>query len=215
MLIMEPKEIQDVISKFSGKLEATFYLTQDIYKHLGFDLDINFDSSNSLQRFTNMVRNMIGKGLVKKPIKLGRTLIFDERSYLELIVARKYIAAGISMDALSGYLADKTTKEVYERLFAKQLPDIDKLSKKSLVSTQKTRSESSISGSGEPNPRLYHHVKVDTGLFLLAKAGEYEELEVMEMVVLLKNHLKERAKRQQEEGGATTDDDSNPYEKFA
>ncbi len=131
VMAMDEKELKRVISGFSGNIQAVYNLTRELYDKLGFDLDFNFDSTTASQRFTNLVRNMVGKGLVQKPAKLGRTLIFDERSFLQLIVARKYLGAGCSMLALAGYLVDMPTDEIYERLFAKQLPDIDKVARRS------------------------------------------------------------------------------------
>ena len=209
------KEIRNAISSFSGNLLAAYNLAEYLNEKYSLDLDFNFNSSNSVSKFTNIIRNMISRSVIQRPTKAGRSLILSEREFLQIAVARKYLLSGCSLDSLTGYLVDMPTDAIYDRLFSEtQLPDIHKLTKKLSDSTQRSRSNVSRSELGEPNPRLYHHVKVDTGLFLLAKAGEYEEVEVMEMVVLLNNHLKERAKRQPKEDDAPTGDNSYSYENF-
>ena len=197
---MEANKLQKVISSFSGNIQAAYNLAKYLRYEFGVDFDINFDSTNSLQKFTNVVRNAISRNVIQRPLKAGRSSILGERELLQLVVARLYLSAGCSLDSLSGYLVDMPTDKIYERLFAEtQLPDIHKLTKQLSDSTQRKRSNVSRSELGEPNPRLYHHIKVHTGLFLFAKAGDYEELEVMEMVDLLKNHLEERARRKIEQ----------------
>jgi len=191
------KELRNSISSFSGNIQAMFSLTQDLRKHLDFDLDINFDSTNSLQRFTNIVRNMISRGVISKPLKSGRTLIFDEASYLQLLTARKYLVSGCSFDSLEGYLVGLSTDEIYDRLFAAQLPDIDKLTKRSLAASIRNRSEP----SSEPSsfgPNLYHHIKVGTGLILLAQQERYTEDEIFDLVDMLKKYVSERPSRNNE-----------------
>lgn len=192
---MKEAGLREVISNFSGNIQAAHTFARYLKEEFEVDLDINFDSTNSLQRFTNIVRNMITRNVIQKPRKAGRTLIMDERSFLQLVVARMYLAAGCSLDSLAGYMVDMPTNDIYDRLFAEtQLPDVSKLTEQLSDSTKRSRGNASKSELGETNPRLYHHVKVDTGLFLLAKAGEYEELEVLRMVALLKDYLDDRAK---------------------
>jgi hypothetical protein len=205
---MDENELKLVISRFSGNIQAVYNLTRELYDKLGFDLDFNFESSNASQRFTNLVRNMVGKGLVQKPAKLGRTLIFDERSFLQLIVARKYLGAGCSMLALAGYLVDMPTDEIYERLFAKQLPDIDKVARRNASSL--SAKKSLLSNSEDQSERkfpLYHHIKIKPGLFLQAQTGKFTLGELDKMASILEKYVNYLQQTDQDSGS----DDSEIY----
>ena len=195
---MKENKTREAISSFSGNINAAFTLIQNLNRGLDFDLGIYFDSSNSVQRFTNMVRNMIQKEIIEKPVKSGRSLILDERSILQLLVGRKYLASGCSMNALSGYLVGMTTEELYERLFTAQLPDIDKLARRSLsfsdLRDDTPMEPDEIDKKFEKKYPLYHYVKVKPDLYLHLKAGRYNEQELNDMVLLLKRFFEDSAK---------------------
>ena len=195
---MKENKTREAISSFSGNINAAFTLIQNLNRGLDFDLGIYFDSSNSVQRFTNMVRNMIQKQIIEKPVKSGRSLILDERSILQLLVGRKYLASGCSMNALSGYLVVMTTGELYERLFTAQLPDIDKLARRSL-SFSDLRDDTPIEPDEfdkkfEKKYPLFHYVKVKPDLYLHVKAGRYNEQELNDMVLILKRFFEDSTK---------------------
>lgn len=178
---MKSKTIREDISKFIGNIQAVYTFTKDNKDNFPFELDINFESPNSLQRFTNVIRNMISRGLMDKPSKLGKNLMFNERTYLQLIIVRKYMAAGCSIDSLVGYVTNLTIEDLYVRLFTKQIIDIDKLMQKS--------QEVAVKSIKINNPNLCHYIKIDTGLFLLAQQESYTSDEIDIMVDLLKKHL--------------------------
>lgn len=185
---MDEKKIREAISSFSGNINSAFILTCDLGDSLDFDLDFNFSSSNSLQRFTNVVRNMIQKGIVEKPVKSGRTLILDERSVLQLLVGRKYLGAGCSMNVLAGYLVGMTTDQIYDRLFAKQLPDIDKLARRNFISLERPDVKAALEKAGDElmtKYPVYHYIKIKPDLYLHLKIGKYSPSEMDEMVSLL------------------------------
>ena len=195
---MKENKIREAISSFSGNINAAFSLIQKLKQDLDLDLGFYFDSSNSSQRFTNMVRNMIQKEIIEKPVKSGRSLILDERSILQLLVGRKYLASGCSMNALSGYLVGMTTEELYERLFTAQLPDIDKLARRSL-SFSDLRDDTPIEPDEidkkfEKKYPLFHYIKVKPDLYLHVKAGRYNEQELNDMVLILKRFFEDSAK---------------------
>ena len=186
---MDENKVRDAISSFSGNINSAFILVCDLGDSLDFDLDFNFSSSNSLQRFTNVVRNMIQKGIVEKPVKSGRTLILDERSVLQLLVGRKYLGAGCSMNSLAGYLVGMSTDDLYDLLFAKQLPDIDKITRRGMTSSEPSENTQTIpieiNKKIEKQFPLYHYVKVKPDLYLHIKAGKFTESELNDMVTLL------------------------------
>ena len=195
---MKDEELKRKISNFTGNIQGAFSLTQELYPDFNFDLDINFDSSMSVQKFTNMVRNMISRGLIQQPNKSGRTLILDERSFLELIVARKYLAAGCSMNSLSGYLTQMSTDEIYNRLFAKQLPDIEEVINRPFILGRKNQSQPEILEVHSTDRKLYHHIKVGSGLYLFVQHGPYSEAEIHEMVTGLEKFVTVRRKKNTE-----------------
>lgn len=194
---MENKKVKEAISSFSGNITAAFGLVYDLGKNLDFDMDFNFSSSNSLPRFTNVIRNMIQKGIVEKPVKSGRTLILDERSILQLLVGRKYLGAGCSMNALTGYLVGMSTDDLYDRLFVKQLPDIDRITRRSLSSSESMDDTQTIpieiDKKIEKQFPLYHYVKIKPDLYLHVKVGKYAENELRDMVALLTQYLENRS----------------------
>lgn len=194
---MNENKIRESISLFSGNINSAFILICQLGDSLEFDLDFNFSSSNSSQRFTNVVRNMIQKGIVEKPVKSGRTLILDERSVLQLLVGRKYLGAGCSMNSLAGYLVGMPTEELYSRLFAKQLPDIDRITRRNLSSSEPPDDTQiipiEIDKKLEKQFPLYHYVKVKPDLYLHVKVGKYAENEIREMVALLTQYLEDKS----------------------
>lgn len=194
---MKDDEIKLRISKFSGNIQAAYNLTQELHSEFNFDLDINFDSTNSFQRFTNMVRNMISRGLIQQPNKSGRTLILDERFFLQFIVARKYLSAGCSMNSLSGYLTEMPTDEIYNRLFAKQLPDIEKVAHRLSISRQMHEGPRQTTKLISED-KLYHHIKIGTGLFLLVQHGPFSEAEIHKMVTGLEKFVTVRRRKKPE-----------------
>lgn len=200
---MDEIQIRKVISAFSGNINSAFMLVEGLSGELGFDLEFNFDSSTALQRFTNLVRNMIQKGIVDKPVKSGRTLILDDRSILQLLVGRKYLSAGCSMASLDGYLIGLSTESLYERLFTKQLPDVDKLARRAGDSSSSTDSDVGTSGGSYTG---YYHAKVNPHLTIQFKAGKFSPDEMDEMVILLKSHLSKDRGNVERDGG---DDDVN------
>ena len=121
------REVGDIINKFCGNIPSTFKVLRDIYEKFGMTPESVIFYFNSLQRFTNIFRNMLIKNIMNKPIKCGRNLIINENILLQFIVARKYLNAGCSMDSLSGYLINMSNNALYDRLFTKHLPDIEKI----------------------------------------------------------------------------------------
>ena len=189
---MNEIELKLVISRFSGNIQGVYNLTRELQDKIGFELDFNFDSSTASQRFTNLVRNMVSKGLVQKPKKIGRTLIFDERTFLQLIVARKYLSAGCSMNAMAGYLVDMPTEEIYQRLFTKQLPDIDKVASRNTISVDQPEVHKPLAKACrrlEKEYPIYHYIMVKPDLFLQAKVDKYQPSELEAMVCLLEQYV--------------------------
>jgi len=171
---------------------------EELYDSFNFDMNFNFESSNSVQKFTNMVRNMISGELVKKPIKSGRSLILAELEFLQLIVARKYLAAGCSMKDLAGFLLEMEVEELYDRLFTKQLADITKVAGR-VVKTVKVdwghydpskSTLDSIAALKDASKDLFHHIKVGTGLYLHVKHGKFGQSDIEKMIADLKQYLK-------------------------
>ena len=197
MISVNENKVRESISLFSGNINSAFILVCDLGDSLDFDLDFNFSSSNSLQRFTNVVRNMIQKNIIEKPGKSGRTLILNDRSVLQLLVGRKYLSAGCSMNGLDGYLVGMPTEELYNRLFAKQLPDIDRITRRNLSSSESPDDAQiipiEIDKKLEKQFPLYHYVKVKPDFYLHVKAGKYTENEIREMVSLLTQYLEDKA----------------------
>ena len=200
------KELRDKISKFSGNILSCYSMTRELHKEFKFDLDINFDSTNSVQRFTNMVRNMVSRKLIEKPTKLGRNLIFDERSFLQLIVARKYLSSGSNMESLSGFLEGKSNDELYERLFANQLSDFEEVTKSrfSKASVEKALSAQEVFPLGDNV--LLRQFKIKAGLFLQVREGMLSQNELSDMVHMLKEYLENRTRPDTEQEVTDTDD---------
>lgn len=197
MISVNESNVREAISSFSGNINSAFILVCDLGDSLDFDLDFNFSSSNSLQRFTNIVRNMIQKNIIEKPGKSGRTLILNERSVLQLLVGRKYLSAGCSMNGLDGYLVEMPTEELYNRLFMKQLPDIEKITSRNLSSSEPPDDTqiipTEIDKKIEKQYPLYHYIKVKPDLFIHVKTGKYTENELSDMVAILTQYLEDKA----------------------
>lgn len=190
--VMDQDKIKQTISAFSGNINSAFMLIEGLNGKLDFELDFNFDSSTALQRFTNLVRNMIQKGIIDKPVKSGRTLILDERSILQLLVGRKYLGAGCSMNSLEGYLANMPTDELYDRLFTKQLPDIEKLARRSqqpYLLPNDTETFPCKIDKYERNFPLYHYIKIKPDFHLHIKSGKYSANEINDIVNLIENYF--------------------------
>jgi len=191
---MNDENLRRIIAEFSGNIAAGYNLARTLREEFDVDLDINFDSTSSPQRFTNIVRNMISRNVIQRPIKAGRTLILREREFLQLVVARKYMSAGCSLDSLSNYLVEMQTDDIYARLFATHLPDIDKLTRQSSDSDRtESRSSSDLTGGPTALKNVFAHVKVDKGLVLQVKLGSYSEKEIYDMVGMLDEYLNRRS----------------------
>ena len=185
---MDNETLRDTISKFSGNIESSFYFLEVIHGHLNFDLDINFNTSNSLQKYINMVRNMISRGLVRKPRKSGRTLILDERSFLDFLVARKYLGAGCTMDCVSGYLLEMSLDDIYDRLFVKQLPDIEIVTGRSFAYCRAESNTPKLTFS-KNSRKLFYNIKIVTGLNLLVEQGRFSEAKLAEMTTYIEKFV--------------------------
>lgn len=183
---MESGVLRDKIFCFSGNIQAAYKFSEEVCSYLNFDLGINFDTSNSFQKFTNMVRNMIGRGLVQKPKKSGRTLILDERTFLQLIVARKYLASGCSMDCLSEYLIEMSIEELYDRLFTAQLPDIELVTQRGGACSNALPSRKSDAVVESYSRKLYYNIKISSGVNLLVEQGKLSEEQLSEVTDYLK-----------------------------
>lgn len=198
---MNEKEIRNIISLFSGNIDTAFNLTNKLLDDLKIDLGINFKSSNALQKYTNMIRNMISRGIITQPIKSGRSLILNGRNLLELLVARRYLLAGCSMDSLSGYLVDVATEDIFDRLFAKQLPDIEKIARRNFISINRPDVKAALEKAGEKLEKkypIYHYIKVKPDIYLHLKVGKFLTSELEEMVSLLTEYLEGRSKTKSE-----------------
>ena len=184
--IMQELLIRGRIATFSGNIQATFNLTEELHTHFNFDLDLYFSTSNSLQRFTNIVRNMLSRGVIQKPRKSGRNLIFHEMHLLQFLVARKYLDAGCSMDSLSGYLIGLSNDELYDRLFIKQLPDIELVAQRgSAASVAASPPRAKV----EFTRKSYFNIKIINGLNLLVEQGKFSEDELTEMTTYLERFV--------------------------
>jgi len=203
--IMNDKEIKEKISRFSGNLQAAFALAEVLCTKYGVEFDINFDSSPAFQKFTNMVRNLISKDVISRPMKSGRSLIFDEKTFLQIIVARKYILSGISMENLSGYISELSINELYTRISAERLTDID------TVAGRSNRSSSSFIDSDQivnyysdslPANRseLYRYIKIGTGFYLHIQEGRLSIGDIEEIKEAIRTKLTEinKLKKQSE-----------------
>ena len=197
---MESAQLKDMISGFSGNIQSSYSFLKKVHDKLNFSLGLDFSSSNSLIRYTNMVRNFIGRELIEKPLKSGRNLILNERTLLQLLVARKYLGSGCSMDSLSGYLIEMPLDALYERLFAPQIPDIETLTtrvmaqKSACAYKEPETTNSSKLVRTERRKRLFEHVPISADFYLVVRDGLFSEDELEEMKGLLAKFKKSKNK---------------------
>lgn len=195
---MKDDQLTKAISTFSGNIQAAYSFISELRTEFNFDLNINFDSSNSLQKFTNMVRTMSSRGLIEKPKKSGRSLILTERNFLQLVLVRKYLGAGCSMNSLEGYLIHVSTENLYSRLFADRLPDIDQVASRSSVmeketthyhgtKSDKTRSERLIA----PIKNLFNHYQVGDDIQLQVRQGSIPKKQINAILSDIEKRLKQ------------------------
>ena len=171
-----------------------------MHDRLNFSLELDLSTPNSLIKYTNLVRNMIGRDLIERPLKSGRNLILNERTLLQILVARKYLGSGCSSEVLRGYLTEMPIDALYERLTASQLPDIETLTKR--VIAQKSAcaykepetTNSSKLVRTERRKRLFEHVPISADFYLVVRNGLFSEDELEEMKGLLAKFKKSKNK---------------------
>ena len=96
------------------------------------------------------------------------------------------------MNALAGYLVEMPTDELYERLFAKQLPDIDKIARRNFISIERPDVKAALEkAENEYLARypVYHYIKIKPDLYLHVRADKYLPSQIDEMVSLLTGFL--------------------------
>ena len=197
---MENSQLKELISGFSGNIQSSYAFLREVHDRLNFSLGLDLSSSNSLIRYTNMVRNFIGRELIERPLKSGRTLILNERTLLQLLVARKYLGSGCSMDSLRGYLTEMPIDALYERLIASQLPDIETVTQrggvqKSACAYKEQEPTSSLKlVRTERRKRLFEHVPISADFYLVVRDGLCSEDELEEMKGLLAKFKKTKNK---------------------
>ena len=101
------------------------------------------------------------------------------------------------MNGLDGYLVGMPTDELYNRLFAKQVPDIDRITRRSLSSSESQDDDQiipiEIDKKIEKQYPLYHYIKIKPDLFIHVKTGKYTENELGDMVAILTQYLEDKA----------------------
>ena len=109
------------IDHYAGGLLSAYIFINTIYKDLEIDFS-NIYSSGVNNKFNTFVRNIINLKIIRRPNKHGRNLLLDSIDILSILVAKKYLNAGMTFNHLScGYIASLSKDELYERLFADQL----------------------------------------------------------------------------------------------
>lgn len=197
---MENSQLKELISGFSGNIQSSYAFLQKVHDRLNFSLELDLSTPNSLIKYTNLVRNMIGRDLIERPLKSGRNLILNERTLLQILVARKYLGSGCSSEVLRGYLTEMPIDALYERLFAPQIPDIETLTKR--VMAQKSAcsckepetTNSSKLVRTERRKRLFEHVPISADFYLVVRDGLFSEDELEEMKGLLAKFKKGKNK---------------------
>ena len=189
------ESIREAVSSFTGSVPKAYVTILELKDELGFDLDFNFNAANGLQRFTTMVRNMIQRKVIGRPIKSGRSSILNETTLLQILVSRKYLNEGCGMGSLAGYLTKLSPDDLYDRLFAKQLPDIDKVA--SRISADRSDAQAALTTSEADFKKqypVYYYIKVKPDLFIHVKSDKYRTDELEAMVSLLAEYLDGRTK---------------------
>lgn len=197
---MENSQLKELISGFSGNIQSSYAFLQKVHDRLNFSLELDLSTPNSLIKYTNLVRNMIGRDLIERPLKSGRNLILNERTLLQILVARKYLGSGCSSEVLRGYLTEMPLDALYERLFVSQLPDIETLTQrviaqKSACAYKETETTNSLKlVRTERRKRLFEHVPISADFYLVVRDGVFSEDELEEMKGLLAKFKKSKNK---------------------
>ena len=199
------ESIREAVSSFKGTVPKAYVTILELKDELGFDLDFNFNAANGLQRFTTMVRNLIQREVIDRPIKSGRSSILNETTLLQILVSRKYLNEGCGMESLAGYLTQLSLEELYARLFARQLPDIDTVAGRSGRSSSTSfDSDQSAYNSFDSSPagrnELYRYIKIGAGMYLHIQEGRYSLGEIEEIKETVKTKQAEitRARKKTE-----------------
>lgn len=189
--------IRNKLAGFMGNIPKTCDIIQSLKDDLRFDLDIRFNASNRLERFTNIVRNLVRLGVIDRPLKSGRSSILNEKILLQILVSRRYLSESVGLTSLSGYLTKLSTEELYDRLFAKQLSDIDKVVGRNTKSVDRQKVKTALEKEGKDLQAIYpiyHYIKVKPDLFIHVKADRYRTDELKAMVTLLAEYIEGRTK---------------------
>ena len=132
-------------------------------------------------RWANMVRNYVALGVVKRPEKQGKKLVLDYRTLLEILLARRYLAHGVSLRQLKGKFTSLSLEELEKRLFSPQL---------SLKEIYEKREEESLPPQTERLARWYR-LRLAKGIEILVKDDLYPPEKLARLKKALKKALRE------------------------
>lgn len=187
---MDRDQIQKKIESFYGTMSNAWELISCFHEDLGMDFGVIAASSNSEKTFINFVRNLISRSVIDRPMKSGRSLILTGENVLQIMVARKYISKGVSMNALKGHIAGKSQKELFEKLFADKLTDIVEITSEftsSLIEEKMQNDETKTSADTD----LFHYFDINVDMKLMVRQGTYSRESISRVVNYLKRQKRD------------------------
>lgn len=177
---MNRDDLQQKIESFYGNMNSALVFIGELNQILNIDFNNIINSTNPEQKGITFIRNLINRNIISRPMKTGRSLLLTGEAILEILVTKRYLNRGVSMNALVGQIAGKPKKELYDKLFADQLTDI--------VDITSTYSSSLIENQGDDieskqfDSNLFHHHKVNDDLEINVREGAYSD-DVIDRVV--------------------------------
>lgn len=172
----ELKEIRG----FSGDIKKLFALLsgQYIFNSRGIQKYLN-----SRKQLSTFINNLIRLGIIDRPEKAGRSHRYKPRDVFMMLLAARYIQSGIPMKALTGALTHLADYELIDRLHRPELVDKEILKEKYIQwKKQKRKKADSIDD-------LYHQIRIDRGIVLQVKYGEYELDQIDDMKKMLEDYI--------------------------
>jgi hypothetical protein len=181
---MERDTIQQKIESFYGNMNSAFIFIGELNQTLNIDFNNIIASTNPEQKIITFVRNLINKGIITRPMKSGRSLLLSGETILEILVVKRYLNRGVSMNALVGQIAGKPKKELWDKLFVDQITDIVDITStysSSLIVDKDDEDELQQSDSN-----LFHHYKINNDLEINFREGSYPDDAIDRIVKNLK-----------------------------
>ena len=180
---MTQDEVLDKInSKRTRNFSQLYELISEIHEHVAGDWSDIFMTSSPYSKFQNIIRNLSGRNIIKKPLKPSKELLFAAQHVLQILVVKNYRTNSVPYEAVKKHIQFMSKPMLIDLLFIKVPPYCEKL-------INQYKADKVPQNEGKVKAIIgtrYIHISAGKGITLQIQDGLYDDVEINKMVDYLK-----------------------------